>query len=159
MSDVDRFTKCPHGYYLLTPTEFFSDECLCPHGCRHVSGQDPHYVVFDETPLLPVTMVTATRQAAEEMYRLAEAMMRPRRTWWQRFLFWLGYAPRAAKAACMRCLSDEWTWCDYRGCSVCFEPEPFDFDAEESMVASDGGGGLTVVPPEGSAVGPMHGAS
>ncbi len=27
---------------------------------------------------------------------------------------------------CQRCNSQEWTWCDYRGCSVCFEPEPED---------------------------------
>lgn len=31
--------------------------------------------------------------------------------------------PGTAEHECQRCGSDEWTWCDYRGCSNCFEPD------------------------------------
>lgn len=31
--------------------------------------------------------------------------------------------PGTAEHECQRCGSDEWTWCDYRGCSGCFEPD------------------------------------
>ncbi len=31
--------------------------------------------------------------------------------------------PEAERHECQRCGSDEWTWCDYRGCSDCFEAD------------------------------------
>lgn len=31
--------------------------------------------------------------------------------------------PGTGEHECQRCGSDEWTWCDYRGCSDCFEPD------------------------------------